>query len=109
MATNCHGTTFADGKFAIDNSQVSSILQGDGYSQVSGVVGVGDVAIFREGGDIVHSATVASVNEDGAAANVTGLGGLETTARTLPVGPGKGTAWTNSNATVEYWRGPGAE
>ena len=109
MATNCHGTTFADGRFAIDNSQAAAILQGDGYSPVTGDVALGDVAIYREAGDIVHSARVESVNQDGTAATVTGLGGLETTTRSLPVGPGQGAAWTNPNATVEYWRQSGAK
>jgi RHS repeat-associated protein len=33
--TNCHGTTFADGQYWLNNDQVPALLKGDGYKEVS--------------------------------------------------------------------------
>lgn len=33
--TNCHGTTFADGKFWLNNDQIKTLLQNDNYDKVN--------------------------------------------------------------------------
>ena len=33
--TNCHGTSFTDGKYWLNNDQVSFLLEGDGYEIVN--------------------------------------------------------------------------
>ncbi len=58
--TNCHGTTFADGLYWINGTQVGTILAGDNYKPSNNIQQINDVAIYREKGnpDPVHSATV---------------------------------------------------
>ncbi|GMO58263.1 MAG: hypothetical protein Ta2G_18350 [Termitinemataceae bacterium] len=63
LDTNCHGTTFADGKYWINPDQIDSILAGDGYKKVDAPK-VGDVVIYRDRrGTAVHSAKVTAVKE----------------------------------------------
>ena len=76
---DCHGLTFADGKYWVNNDQVPGLLKGDGYDRVKkGEAGqVGDVAIFKSGGEVVYSTTVTGVDADGKVTEVSGLGGTE--------------------------------
>jgi hypothetical protein len=58
---NCHGLTFAARRTGIsDPGQVQKILNDDGYQQLA--LGefplVGDIVVYRENGDIVHSGVV---------------------------------------------------
>lgn len=103
MDTDCHGQTFTDGKFWINNDQVNGILQGDGYKQVD-TPKSGDVVVYKEGGDVVHSVTVSDVNSESGAVTVTGLGGIETEPSSSSVVPGEGGGWSNPDATYEYYR-----
>lgn len=75
--TDCHGVSFADGEYWINNSEVNSILAGDGYSSKSnGQYSTGDVVVYYDySGNVIHSATITST--DGSSATVYGQGGLE--------------------------------
>ena len=60
---DCHGLTFTDGAFWIDDSQVEKILSDDEYIKTS-VPQKNDVLIQRdENGDIYHSATVLAYDD----------------------------------------------
>lgn len=76
--TDCHGVTFAGGQYWINDSEVESILVGDGYtSQLSGNYEVGNIVIYYDaGGNVVHSATITST-DGGTNTTVYGQGGLE--------------------------------
>jgi hypothetical protein len=58
---NCHGLTFASRRTAIgDSGQVQRILNDDAYRKLD--LGEnpspGDIAVYREGGDIIHSGVI---------------------------------------------------
>ena len=96
--TDCHGYTFADGKYWINNDQVKNILRGDNYREITlGQANSGDVVVYYENKNVEHSVTI--VNSDGTQNGtiVNGLGGLETEAHndTLPNG------WP-SNGNVQF-------
>lgn len=58
---NCHGLTFAARRTGIDKpSEVQRIIKDDGYRLLSRAEEpkTGDIAIYREDGDIVHSGIV---------------------------------------------------
>jgi RHS repeat-associated protein len=76
---DCHGVTFGQGEYWINNDQVGSILKHDGYTKFKGgdKAQVGDVAIFKSGGEIVHSMTVTGVGKDGKPTELSGLGGTQ--------------------------------
>jgi hypothetical protein len=117
--TDCHGLTFGDGKYWIDNGAVKDILKNDGYvrdnkTQKDGSVllpAVGDVAIFKNSdGDVVHSATVTGVDDQGKVTQVSGLGGTEPDAYSVsPEVMQYAFRDPNTNtkeASVEYWHNP---
>ena len=59
---NCHGFTFTDGDFWINNTQIENLLKGDGYTKTATPV-IGDVMIQRDNNnEIIHSAIVTDVN-----------------------------------------------
>jgi RHS repeat-associated protein len=93
--TDCHGFTFADGKYWINNNQVENILKGDNYNIIDlEQAKCGDIVVYYKGNDVQHSVTI--VNSDGTQVGtiVNGLGGMKTEAKetTLPNGwPIKGT------------------
>jgi RHS repeat-associated protein len=59
---DCHGYTFTNGTYWINNSEVTKILEGDGYTK-SSVPIVGNVMIQKDkDGKITHSAIVESYN-----------------------------------------------
>jgi len=65
-AYNCHGLTFAARRTGIAKpAQVQRILSEDGYSELprSNAPCAGDIAIYREDGDIVHSGIVMDVQK----------------------------------------------
>jgi RHS repeat-associated protein len=76
---DCHGVTFAGGEYWINNDQVEGILKHDGYTKFKkgDKAEVGDVAIFKSGGDVVHSMTVTGVDENGKPTELSGLGGTQ--------------------------------
>ncbi len=58
---NCHGWTFAGGKYWLKSDEVGRILADNGYRQVTEPA-VGDVIIYRDAvGTIVHSGVVRAV------------------------------------------------
>jgi RHS repeat-associated protein len=72
--SNCHGYTFADGRYWINDDQVQTILDGDGYRPISANEATNDdVAIYRQQrGDapadddpIVHSGRVTGRDSGG--------------------------------------------
>jgi hypothetical protein len=61
---NCHGLTFAARRTGIDKpAQIQRILNDDGYRRLdlSEIPSAGDIAIYREDGDIVHSGIVVAI------------------------------------------------
>lgn len=80
--TNCHGTTFADGKYWINNDQVPFLLEGDNYEEV-GIESakVGDKIIYAGGDDdsddSEHSMTITMTDGTMEGTEVYGQGGLE--------------------------------
>lgn len=98
MNFDCHGLTFAKGDIWIDNSQVSTILKGDGYNETSKPQ-VGDIGVYYMNGDVQHSVTVSGVDKDGNVTGVAGLGGIETqVTETTPQGGWK------EGATIKYYK-----
>lgn len=60
---DCHGLTFTNGTFWINNEQVEKILTDDGYVQVD-IPRENDILIQRDSdGNIFHSATVLEFDE----------------------------------------------
>jgi len=59
--TDCHGFSFADGQYWINNWEVQPILDGDGYENRLPPK-VGDIVVYFEGrGVVVHSAKIVAV------------------------------------------------
>jgi len=105
--TDCHGFTFADGKYWINNNQAESILIGDGYKKINeNECEVGDVVLYKSiSGDpeVVHSTRVVDVErEQGKVTNVVveGLGGIEI----KPHRDNVKDAWPNGPTTIYYYR-----
>ena len=48
--TDCHGTTFADGQYWINNDQTCSILTGDGYAIIGESTGANSSGGYSSGG-----------------------------------------------------------
>ena len=98
--SNCHGFTFADSLYWINNGEVQTILEGDGYRRVA-TPSPRDVAIYRDSNNkIVHSGRVETVDEQGGTMvrSKDGPGPV----RLLP---GVGGYRSNGRpASVEYWR-----
>src|SRR6185295_8784036 len=78
LDTNCHGLTFADGQYWIFNNDIPTLLDADGYKKVDKGIKpqVGDIVIYTVGGDVVHSATVTAVDEQGTVTAVSGIAGV---------------------------------
>jgi RHS repeat-associated protein len=100
MDTDCHGLTFGDGQYLIDNSQVKTLLEGDGYKKTNEPQ-VGDVAIYTSAQDgIVHSTTVVGVDAQGNVTEVAGLGGIQVASSTTSPRD----AWPyNEEFTITYY------
>lgn len=62
---NCHGFTFGNRRTWIDRPDlpvdIDAILIADRYARVEGDIRVGDLAIYRRNGSIVHSGVVTHV------------------------------------------------
>ena len=64
---NCHGLTFAARRTGIsDPAQVQKIILDDGYTELpmSEAPSAGDIAIYREDGDIIHSGIVIGTKDE---------------------------------------------
>jgi len=108
MDADCHGFTFAEGKYWINNSEVGKILAGDRYVKVS-IPTIGDVAVYREKGKgVVHSGIVRSVTDKGETAVESDYGALDRR-ETRPGTPGPGGAWEDPKSQVTYYRKPDRE
>jgi len=115
LDTDCHGYTFANGKYWINNNQVTKILGGDGYRRVT-TPNLQDVVIYRENNSIVHSVRVYRLSQTiyhsflfwdwttTEELKVIGLGGEEVFPHINPVTPGQGGGWHDSNAKYSYYR-----
>jgi RHS repeat-associated protein len=100
---DCHGLTFADGKYWINDNQVDKLLKGDNYRRTD-TPKVGDIAVYRNAaGEVEHSVTVTNTDSDGNVTEVSGLGGIEPRAHSDSPTPGPGGAWDNPTSTVEYY------
>ena len=102
--TDCHGVSFADGMYWINNEMVQKILDGDNYKKTDEPKN-GDIVIYRNtDGNIVHSMTVADVKKDKTGkiigVQVEGLGGLQTLTYKTDVKD----AWDDNNVYIEYYR-----
>ncbi|WP_333809270.1 DUF6443 domain-containing protein [Flavobacterium sp.] len=76
--TNCHGTTFADGKYWIDNREVPALIKGDGYKSVSvDDAQKGDKVVYYGPKEAEHSMTVTQTDGTASGMMVYGQGGLE--------------------------------
>jgi RHS repeat-associated protein len=64
--TDCHGYTFADGKYWINDDQVKSILEGDNYKEITDPQ-AGDIVVWfdKKSNDVKHSMTIQSVSAEG--------------------------------------------
>ena len=76
--TNCHGTTFTDGKFWLNNDQVSALVKGDGYTeQTVDSAKIDDKVVYKEGEESAHSMTVTKTDGTADGMLVYGQGGVE--------------------------------
>ncbi len=79
--TNCHGTTFTDGLYWLNNDQVPALIKGDGYEvQTIENAKKGDVIIYHgenQSGEAEHSVTITKTNGTLEGTEVYGQGGLE--------------------------------
>jgi RHS repeat-associated protein len=108
MRFDCHGLTFADAGFFIDNNQVDTILRGDNY-KTTNTPEIGDVVVYKDkDGNIVHSATVTGTDENGAVTEVTGLGGISIYTSATSPGQGFYDRRTKAWATPSYYRQQGS-
>jgi hypothetical protein len=76
-AANCHGFTFAEGAYWMDDAAIESLLKGDGWEEVEAKDAT--VAIFRLLGGIVHSCKVRSKNRTLEFAGKAGVGAVQLT------------------------------
>ena len=104
FTTDCHGTTFADGEYWINDQQVNSILSGDSYIKVD-TPQIGDICIYKDkDGNIVHSTKVVEIirNHDGSISDilVEGLGGMETEKNVNRLS----NSWYTTDVSYEFYR-----
>ena len=90
--TNCHGTTFADGKYWINPNQVKNILKGDNYSYIPITdAQKGDKIIYNDTFFADHSMTIIETNGTLEETIVYGQGGLDVENQSIEAI----NAWTN--------------
>jgi RHS repeat-associated protein len=96
--TDCHGATFADGKYWINNNQVKDILIGDNYKEITDPQ-AGDIVVWfdKKSNDVVHSMTVQSVTGEGVF--VKGKAGISSYQENVPLK----NAW-NSDDSAKFYR-----
>ena len=98
MDTDCHGVTFANGEYWINDDEVDKILDKGGYKPTNQPQ-TGDILVYREGEAVVHSVTVTKVDALGKVTEVSGLGGIESVEHTDT----PDTGWRDSSASKEYY------
>ncbi|MCX7112849.1 MAG: hypothetical protein NTX45_22565, partial [Proteobacteria bacterium] len=98
LDTDCHGVTFTNGEYWINDTEVDKILDKGGYKPTSQPQ-TGDILVYREGKAVVHSVTVTKVDALGKVTEVSGLGGLEPAEHTNT----PDTGWGRPNASKEYY------
>jgi hypothetical protein len=101
---NCHGYTFAQSEYWINDPQA---LLNDFYVRLKDEAqrGPGDAVVYRDpqSGEIAHSAILRAPASDPRLDTVSSKGGKEPTVLVLARGPGPGTAWAD-DAAVAYYR-----
>lgn len=107
---DCHGVTFAEGKFWIDNNQVSRIIRHDGYVEVdAGSAKIGDKVVYADGVDKInnnfllntdHSTTIFSIDEETGEITVIGKGGVEPNLKNEPLKK----AWNGPDTETRIYR-----
>jgi RHS repeat-associated protein len=103
--TDCHGYTFANGQFWINDDQAAAVLQGDRYVQVE-TPRVGDVAMYTQNGEYIHSGRVTSIDPEKGPMVTDDAGIRPEGIQTAPAtGPGS-TTETFPGVTVTYHRQP---
>ena len=80
----------------IANDQVYQILRDAGFT-ITNTPSIGDVGVYMLDGDPVHSVTRTYGDM------VVSRSGMNPV-KTLPAGPGPGTAWNDSNATITWYK-----
>jgi hypothetical protein len=100
MGTDCHGVTFTNGQYWINDNDVDTLLAHGGYHPVADPR-PGDVLVYRNPatGNVVHSVTVTDIDNNGQVRQVSGLGGLQTSEDYYT----PDTGWPDPK-TIEYWR-----
>ena len=77
--TNCHGTSFIEGKYWLNNDQVNSLLEGDNYISIPiKKAQKGDIVLFHGDSRNEHSMTILETNGRINETEVEGIEGLGT-------------------------------
>jgi hypothetical protein len=100
MDADCHGVSFTDGEYWIDDGEVTGVLKGGGFKETT-TPKPGDIGVIRDKrGNVVHSVTVTKVDPTtGAVVEVSGLGGLEMHEHVNTPAD----AWGDPNAKITYY------
>ena len=76
--TNCHGVSFTDGQYWLNNDQVRFLVKEDGYETVSIENAVeGDIIVYHGDSGYEHSMTIIRTNGTLEGTEVYGQGGLD--------------------------------
>jgi RHS repeat-associated protein len=102
MKCDCHGLSFADGKYWINDDQIPGLMKGDSYAETT-TPQIGDIGLYYEGKKVVHSVTVTGV-QDGKVAEVSGLGGVQSRSQSSPPEAGWTPSKQKSKVTIRYYR-----
>lgn len=122
--TDCHGVSFGDSTYWINDQDVDTLLKADGYTRTSNPK-VGDVLVYRAktdiirpdangkptlyytAGSVMHSLTVMDVDSSGNVTKLAGLGGVHVTVKSETEQSGWIT--TTQETDYEYWTRPASE
>ena len=94
---DCHGFSIAEGKYWIDDSDMQGWLQSQNLLAKTQFPTLGDLVVYRVGGNVVHSAIISGRGQVTMAAGTMVWNGSHTT--TVPIRQG----WTAPGTTIEYW------
>lgn len=100
LDTDCHGVSFTNGKYWINDPDVPTVLSGGGF-RATATPKPGDIGVYTDAsGNVVHSVTVTKVDPvTGKVLEVSGLGGLEMHEHVNTPAD----AWADPNATITYY------
>ena len=77
--TNCHGESFTDGKFWLNNDQINNLLNGDNYKSIPlKKAEAGDIVLFHGTSRNEHSMTISETDGSILRTTVEGIEGLGT-------------------------------